>query len=140
MTHAVSDLLEPLLLAKEAGLFRWDEGERVESELDIVPLFETIDDLHGSDTLMNRLFASPEYRIHLMARGNFQEIMLGYSDSSKDGGFLIGHVGRFYCQHPVFRQTFVLSIRTQTQAGPGKNLVTLLKSCYPFADCLNFSG
>lgn len=88
MTHAVSDLLEPLLLAKEAGLFRWDDGEKVTSELDMVPLFETIDDLHGSDKLMNRLFASPEYRLQLNARDDFQEIMLGYSDSSKDGGFL----------------------------------------------------
>ncbi|GAB4454613.1 MAG: phosphoenolpyruvate carboxylase [Armatimonadaceae bacterium] len=88
MTHEVSDLLEVLLLAKEAGLFRWQEGDRVESELDIVPLFETIDDLHRSDKLMNRLFGSPEYRMHLSARQNFQEIMLGYSDSSKDGGFL----------------------------------------------------
>lgn len=88
MTHAVSDMLEPLLLAKEAGLVRWQDGDSVESELDIVPLFETIDDLHGSDSLMRKLFASPEYRAQLSARGDFQEIMLGYSDSSKDGGFL----------------------------------------------------
>jgi phosphoenolpyruvate carboxylase len=90
MTHAVSDMLEPLLLAKEAGLLRWLEGsgDRFESELDIVPLFETIDDLHGCDALMRRLFESPEYKRQLEARGGFQEIMLGYSDSSKDGGFL----------------------------------------------------
>jgi len=92
MTHAVSDLLEPLLLAKEAGLLRWPEGgdggDRFASELDMVPLFETIDDLHGCDALTQRLFDTPEYRQQLAARGNFQEIMLGYSDSSKDGGFL----------------------------------------------------
>jgi phosphoenolpyruvate carboxylase len=88
MTHAVSDMLEPLLLAKEAGLLLWHDSDQLKSELDIVPLFETIDDLHRSDTLMRAIFASPEYARHLKTRGDFQEIMLGYSDSSKDGGFL----------------------------------------------------
>ena len=87
MTHAVSDMLEPMLLAKEAGLLRW-EGSEMVSELDIVPLFETIDDLQNCDTLIRELFASPIYLKQLAARKNFQEIMLGYSDSSKDGGFL----------------------------------------------------
>jgi phosphoenolpyruvate carboxylase len=89
MTHGVSDILEPLLLAKEAGLLRWSDGGRtLVSELDIVPLFETIDDLHGSADLMRGLFQSALYRRQVEARGGFQEIMLGYSDSSKDGGFL----------------------------------------------------
>jgi phosphoenolpyruvate carboxylase len=93
MTHEVSDLLEPLLFAKEAGLVRWqkdpDTGEEtLVSELHIVPLFETIDDLHNCDHLMREAFDSPEYRLQLAARDGFQEIMLGYSDSSKDGGFL----------------------------------------------------
>jgi phosphoenolpyruvate carboxylase len=88
MTHAVSDLLEPLLLAKECGLLRWREDGSLDSELDFVPLFETIDDLQGCDALMKSVFASPVYRRQLDARAGFQEIMLGYSDSSKDGGFL----------------------------------------------------
>lgn len=91
MTHGVSDILEVLLLAKEAGLVRSRVGEaepRMESDLDVVPLFETIEDLKHCDALMRRLFADPAYRLHLEARGTFQEIMLGYSDSSKDGGFL----------------------------------------------------
>jgi phosphoenolpyruvate carboxylase len=62
--------------------------EKLISELDIVPLFETIDDLHKCDHLMEEAFTSPEYRLQLAARDDFQEIMLGYSDSSKDGGFL----------------------------------------------------
>jgi phosphoenolpyruvate carboxylase len=86
MTHAVSDLLEVLLLAKEAGLWRLREG-RVESPLDVVPLFETIDDLARGAELMESLFTHPLYRQHLAARGAFQEIMLGYSDSNKDGGY-----------------------------------------------------
>ncbi len=87
MTHGVSDILEPLLLAKETGLAGW-RGDTWQCNLDIVPLFETIDDLHGCGPLMEKLFAQPEYKRQLGARNNFQEIMLGYSDSSKDGGFL----------------------------------------------------
>ncbi|MGZ5123914.1 MAG: phosphoenolpyruvate carboxylase [Burkholderiales bacterium] len=91
MTHGVSDILEVLLLAKEAGLLRWiyrDGKLSLESDLDVVPLFETIDDLEACDALMRQLFANAAYRAQLEARGRFQEIMLGYSDSSKDGGFL----------------------------------------------------
>lgn len=95
MTHEVSDMLEVLVLAKEAGLARWvmpREGQgnelRLESDLDIVPLFETIEDLQNCDTLMREMFSNPTYKLHLDARNNFQELMLGYSDSSKDGGYL----------------------------------------------------
>ncbi|HEX6070785.1 MAG TPA: phosphoenolpyruvate carboxylase [Longimicrobiaceae bacterium] len=86
MTHSVSDLLEPMLLAKEAGLWRLTDG-RVETPLDFVPLFETIEDLDDSADRMAALFADPIYRLQLEARAGFQEIMLGYSDSNKDGGY-----------------------------------------------------
>lgn len=79
MTHGASDLLEARLLAREVGLG---------PVLDFVPLFETIDDLRGGSERMTAAFAVPAYRSYLTARGEFQEIMLGYSDSSKDGGFL----------------------------------------------------
>ncbi|HEX6927039.1 MAG TPA: phosphoenolpyruvate carboxylase [Longimicrobiaceae bacterium] len=84
MTHAISDLLEPMLLAKEAGLGTPEGGFPA---LDFVPLFETIDDLETSHNLMRQLFEHPAYRPQLEARGRFQEIMLGYSDSNKDGGY-----------------------------------------------------
>ena len=86
MTHGVSDILEVLLLAKEVGLLK--VGESFESALDVVPLFETIDDLDRCDSLLSELVQHPAFAKHLAARGNFQEVMLGYSDSSKDGGFL----------------------------------------------------
>src|SRR5690606_18010664 len=86
MTHSPADLLAPLLLAKEAGLWRMRDG-RVHSPLDVVPLFETIDDLAAASERLAALFAHPVYRLHLEARGNFQEVMLGYSDSNKDGGY-----------------------------------------------------
>ena len=86
MTHTISDMLETMLLAKEAGLWRMRDG-RVECPLDIVPLFETIEDLEEGDRLMDILFTHPIYEKQVEARGNFQEIMLGYSDSNKDGGY-----------------------------------------------------
>ncbi len=59
-----------------------------ELDVDIAPLFETIDDLHAAGRIMDRLLGDPEYRRLLESRGNTHEVMLGYSDSNKDGGFL----------------------------------------------------
>jgi phosphoenolpyruvate carboxylase len=88
MTHGISDILEVLLLAKEAGLARLAGPNSLVADIDVVPLFETIDDLDRSGTLLRQLFADVAYEGHLAARGRFQEVMLGYSDSSKDGGYL----------------------------------------------------
>jgi phosphoenolpyruvate carboxylase len=89
MTAGVSDVLEPLLFAKEAGLFRpGGEAGPARSSLHVVPLFETIDDLHRCAGLMRELFALPVYAAHLQAWGRRQQVMLGYSDSNKDGGFV----------------------------------------------------
>lgn len=96
-TRAVSDLLEVLLLQKEAGLLRekWDEDSPqsvgpsdAEHDLMVIPLFETIPDLQCAAEIMQKVMSIPLVR-HLIARqGNLQEVMLGYSDSNKDGGFL----------------------------------------------------
>lgn len=87
MTHDVSDVLEPMLLAKEAGVWRIDASGRPSCPIDIVPLFETIEDLAESGHRMDALYQHPLYRRHLEARGGLQEVMLGYSDSDKDGGY-----------------------------------------------------
>jgi phosphoenolpyruvate carboxylase len=84
-TDGVSDLLEVAVLLKEAGLLRPREGEL---DVNIVPLFETIGDLAACGATMDRLFGLPAYRRLLESRGFCQEVMLGYSDSNKDGGFL----------------------------------------------------
>ena len=86
MTAGTADVLAPLLFAKEAGLF--EPGPPPRSSLQVVPLFETIDDLHRSAGLMGELFALPVYARQLEAWGGQQQIMLGYSDSNKDGGFV----------------------------------------------------
>jgi phosphoenolpyruvate carboxylase len=84
-TDGVSDILEVALLLKETGLLRPRDGAL---DLNIVPLFETIEDLRRCGTIMDGLLAVPEYRRLLEGRDNVQEVMLGYSDSNKDGGFL----------------------------------------------------
>lgn len=86
MTHGVSDMLEVLIIAKEIGLWSINNGE-VDTNLDVVPLFETIEDLEASSTLMAQMFEDDLFGKQIKARGNFQEIMLGYSDSNKDGGY-----------------------------------------------------
>jgi phosphoenolpyruvate carboxylase len=85
--QSVSDILEVAVLLKETGLL--DPGDDNGLALDIVPLFETIDDLTRAAAVMRDLFAVPEYATWLRAaRGGRQEVMLGYSDSNKDGGYL----------------------------------------------------
>jgi phosphoenolpyruvate carboxylase len=84
-TTGVSDILETAVLLKEAGLLRPREGAL---DLDIVPLFETIEDLRHCGEVMDDLLGLPEYARLLDHRGRVQEVMLGYSDSNKDGGFL----------------------------------------------------
>ena len=86
--EGVSDILEVALLLKEAGLLRPREGEL---DVNIVPLFETIGDLERAGAVMDRLLSLPAYRRLLSSRGSLQEVMLGYSDSNKDGGFLMSN-------------------------------------------------
>ena len=81
---SLSDLLEVALLLKEVGLFTLNGG----LAMDIIPLFETIADLENARDVMRAAFAMPAYRGWVAGRGNVQEVMLGYSDSNKDGGYL----------------------------------------------------
>ena len=85
-TNDVSDILEVALLLKESGGL--SAGENPDSSMNIVPLFETIEDLRNSSDVMHTLFSEPFYRKLLLNKDNVQEVMLGYSDSNKDGGFL----------------------------------------------------
>jgi phosphoenolpyruvate carboxylase len=79
MTHGPSDVLGPLLLARDAGCA---DG------LDVVPLFETVKDLHEAPAVMAELFESPAYAEHLARRRRGQPVMIGYSDSNKDAGYV----------------------------------------------------
>ncbi|GIX22552.1 MAG: phosphoenolpyruvate carboxylase [Gammaproteobacteria bacterium] len=88
MTHHASDVLNVLFLGWLVGLVGRRENGEWYSELSISPLFETVEDLKHIEPVMGRLFADPVYGALLAASGNTQEIMLGYSDSCKDGGIL----------------------------------------------------
>ena len=87
MTTNAADIWDALLLARVAGLVS-GEGRFLRSSIDIVPLFETYDDLRGCARILTELFSDPPYRRLLQSRGRFQEVMLGYSDSVKDSGYL----------------------------------------------------
>jgi phosphoenolpyruvate carboxylase len=82
MTRGPSDLLAILLLARDAGV---SEG------LDVVPLFETVEDLRDAGATLESLLGHPAYRPHLDARGRRQTVMVGYSDSNKESGYLAAH-------------------------------------------------
>ncbi len=90
MTEGVSDILEALVLAKQAGV----------SAIDATPLFETEADLRAAPGVMERLFAVPAYRRHVERRG-VQEVMIGYSDSNKDAGFLAANWALYRAQDGV---------------------------------------
>jgi phosphoenolpyruvate carboxylase len=83
---SVSDLLEVAILLKEAGLFT--PGETPSCALRIVPLFETIEDLRESERVMSAWFDLALARAILEGQGRLQEVMIGYSDSNKDGGYV----------------------------------------------------
>ena len=82
-----SDLLALALLLKESGLLTVENG-KPQSRINIVPLFETIEALENACPVMETLFGNEWYRDLLQSRDNIQEIMLGYSDSNKDGGYV----------------------------------------------------
>jgi len=84
-TSSPSDVLEVAVLLREAGLLRPRENAL---DINIVPLFETIEDLRNCGRVMDDLLTLPQYARLLESRGRLQEVMLGYSDSNKDGGFL----------------------------------------------------
>ncbi|HVE54215.1 MAG TPA: phosphoenolpyruvate carboxylase [Ramlibacter sp.] len=85
-TEAVSDLLEVLLLHKEVGLLHGTLDDHATNELIVVPLFETIADLRNAATIMRDFYALPGIARMVQRSGAEQDIMLGYSDSNKDGG------------------------------------------------------
>ena len=112
-TDGVSDLLELALLLKESGLLL--PGETPRLDVNIIPLFETIEDLQKSAVTMDGIFRLPAYRALIAGRGDEHEVMLGYSDSNKDGGFLTSgwelykaeiELARVFQQHGVRLRLF----------------------------------
>ncbi len=101
-TQSAADVLNVYLLAKEGGLFHDAAG--VEScTIPVVPLFETIEDLRRAPAIMRELFAVPVVKRSVRAQGGVQEVMIGYSDSNKDGGFLTSNWELYQAQKKLTR-------------------------------------
>lgn len=94
-SSAPADVLGVLLLARFAELCDLDAGW---SRLSVVPLFETLDDLERAPEVMDALYQLPVYRRQIAARGGRQDVMLGYSDSDKDAGYVASNVGLYRAQ------------------------------------------
>ncbi len=112
MTCSAQDILSLLPLARKARLQR----------VDFVPLFETIEDLHNAQNILRDLWSNADYRAHLARRGNIQEVMFGYSDSNKDGGYLAANWFLYRAQKSVARLADELGVKLRLFHGKGGSI------------------
>lgn len=118
MTHAASHILEVMFLARFAGLAgRQDEGWFC--ELPVSPLFETVDDLRRIEPVLEQLLACDSYRSLVRAHGDLQEVMVGYSDSCKDGGILASGWGLYRAQQRITQVAARHGLQTRLFHGRG---------------------
>ncbi len=117
MSRQPSDVLAMLLFAREVG---------IDGDVYIVPLFETIDDLYHSSAIMETLFENAEYLKHLEARagkrGLRQQVMIGYSDSSKDGGYLASNWNLYNAQRILTRKCVEKGVSLELFHGRGGSI------------------
>jgi phosphoenolpyruvate carboxylase len=109
MTRSADDILRLFKLSKLAGV----------SEINLVPLFETIEDLEKSSKILRDLWSDVEYRRHLKARGCVQEVMVGYSDSNKDGGYLAANWFLYRAQKEMSRVADEYGVKLRFFHGKG---------------------
>ncbi|QFS91709.1 Phosphoenolpyruvate carboxylase [Mycobacterium sp. THAF192] len=118
MCQSVSDMLEPAILLKEAGLLD-ASGDQPYAAVGIVPLFETIDDLQRGSSILEAALELPLYRALVTARGDSQEVMLGYSDSNKDGGYLAANWALYRAELDLVESARKTGIRLRLFHGRG---------------------
>ena len=118
MCQSVSDMLEAALLLKEAGLLDLS-GDHPYAPVGIVPLFETIADLQRGSTILEAALDVPLYRSMVHARGETQEVMLGYSDSNKDGGYLAANWALYRAEQDLVESARRTGIRLRLFHGRG---------------------
>ncbi|MFQ5488469.1 MAG: phosphoenolpyruvate carboxylase, partial [Gammaproteobacteria bacterium] len=119
MTHSASHVLEVLFLAQQAGLAGRDAAGEWFCELRVAPLFETIEDLMHIEPVLTALLDNSTYAALLKVSGNLQEIMLGYSDSCKDGGILSSSWNLYKAQLKIIEITSRRGIECQLFHGRG---------------------
>jgi phosphoenolpyruvate carboxylase len=118
MCRSVSDLLEAAILLKESGLLD-ASGSEPYCPVGIVPLFETIDDLRHGASILEAALDVPVYRGIVRARGDSQEVMLGYSDSNKDGGYLAANWALYRAELDLVESARKTGIRLRLFHGRG---------------------
>ena len=118
MCQSVSDMLEAALLLKEAGLLDVS-GPEPYAPIGIVPLFETIDDLQRGSAILEAALDLPVYRAVVDARERTQEVMLGYSDSNKDGGYLAANWALYRAELDLVESARKTGIRLRLFHGRG---------------------
>ncbi len=118
MCQSVSDMLEAAVLLKEAGLFD-TTGDEPYVPVGIVPLFETIDDLQRGSAILEAALDVPVYAAAVAARGGQQEVMLGYSDSNKDGGYLAANWALYRAELDLVETAEKTGIRLRLFHGRG---------------------
>ena len=118
MCRSVSDLLEAGVLLKECGLLDASEDESY-CPVGIVPLFETIDDLHRGASILEAALDLPVYQRIVRSRGDSQEVMLGYSDSNKDGGYLTANWALYRAELDLVESARKTGIRLRLFHGRG---------------------
>lgn len=122
-TQGAVPVLELLALCRQVELVRpARSGTGFETDVNIVPLFESIDSLRSATASMGRLYASPAYRQQLEARGMHQQIMLGYSDSMKDGGYLAACAALEAVQGELVAQAQEAGVRIEFFHGRGGSI------------------
>jgi phosphoenolpyruvate carboxylase len=118
MCQSVSDMLEAAILLKEVGLLD-ASGDEPYAPVGIVPLFETIDDLQRGSSILEAALDLPLYRAVVNARGDSQEVMLGYSDSNKDGGYLAANWALYRAELDLVESARKTGIRLRLFHGRG---------------------
>ena len=118
MCQSVSDMLEAAILLKEVGLLD-TSGDEPYAPVGIVPLFETIDDLQRGSSILEAALDLPLYRAVVAARGDSQEVMLGYSDSNKDGGYLAANWALYRAELDLVESARKTGIRLRLFHGRG---------------------
>jgi len=113
MSQNGSDVLALLLLAHEVG---------VDQDIWVVPLFETVEDLQHAPAVMTALFENPVYKAYLTGRGNVQQIMIGYSDSNKDGGYIASNWNLYQAQQSLAVLCAQYGVRLELFHGRGGSI------------------
>ena len=120
MAQSVSDVLEVALLLREVGLVHVDaDADSIESAIDIVPLFETIADLRRADTTLTELLSNERYARIVDSRRRWQEVMIGYSDSNKDGGYVASQWALYRAQRALVAAAHRADVRIRLFHGRG---------------------